>query len=155
LQGEATPLNLQKAWRVAYVIGLLIAVAWPLALQLMLGTAIRPMAGALGATVRELGYTFTGLTFAAALFITWRSGKVRARFKDLAPGARPGTVLRETVLYAALCELSAVYGILYFALGGVEAERHARAFLALAPIMFLVFTPRLGAWLEAAGEAEA
>lgn len=154
MEGRTPIPTVEKAWRIAYGIGLFIAVAWPLALQLMLGTAIRPMAGALGATVRELGYTFTGLTFAAALFITWRSGRVRAGFKALPETARPGTVLRETVLYAALCELSAVYGILYFALGGPEAERHARAFLALAPIMFLVFTPRLGAWLEAAGEAE-
>lgn len=144
--------SITRAWRLAYGIGLFICVAWPLVLQLMLGTVIRPGADAPGAAARELGYTFTGLTFAAALFITWRSGKAKAGLPALPPQARPGAVLRETVIYAALCELSALYGLATYALGGSLAERYARSFIALATVMFFVFVPRLRAWLEAAGE---
>ncbi|BDU77660.1 hypothetical protein [Mesoterricola sediminis] len=152
MDANGNPPSITRAWRIAYGIGLFICVAWPLFLQLMLGTVIRPGAEAPGGVARELGYTFTGLTFAAAIFITWRSGKARAGLAALPPQARPGAVLRETVLYAALCELSALYGLATYALGGNLAERYARSFIALATVMFFVFVPRLQAWLEAAGE---
>jgi hypothetical protein len=61
-------------------------------------------------------------------------------------------VIRETILYAALFELSSFYGIVYYALGGPLAERYARSFIALTTIMFFVFVPRFQAWREAAEE---
>ena len=143
--------SLSKAFRLAYALGLALCLAWPLVLQLMLGTAIAPGSAPPGGVVAELGYTFTGLTFGAALFVTWRWGRVRASFASVPPPRRPGVLIRETLLYAALFELSALYGLVYYALGGPLAERHARAFIALSTIMFFVFVPRLQAWRDAAG----
>lgn len=148
---DPTP-SLAKAFRIAYALGLLICVGWPLLLQLMLGTAIRPGAAPPDGVARQLGYTFTGLTFAAAFFVTWRWSRVRREFGTLGEAQRPGTVIRETLLYAALFELSSLYGIVYYALGGPLAERYARSFIAITTVMFFVFVPRFQAWREAAEE---
>lgn len=146
---------LARAFRLAYGLGLALCVGWPLVLQLLLGTAIRrPADLPPGDTVAQLGYTFTGLTFAAAAFVTWRWGRTRRAFRTLEPAQRPRRILRETLAYAALFELSACYGLVYYALGGPGAERHARAFIALASVMFFVFVPRFDAWREAAEEEQ-
>ena len=142
--------TLDKAFRWAYPAGLLLCVAWPLALQLMLGTVIRQGVLPPGGVAQQLGYTFSGLTFLIALFITWRWSKVRAAFPATPAPARPGILLRETLLYAALLELTSLFGILYYALGGPLAERYSRSFIALSTVMFFVFVPRLDAWRQAA-----
>jgi hypothetical protein len=152
VENSDTSPSLTKAFRIAYVIGLFICVAWPLLLQLMLGTAIRPGAAPPDGVVQQLGYTFTLLTFGSAAFVTWRWGKVRGEFKDVPRASRPGRILRETILYAALFELSSFYGIIYYALGGPGAERYSRSFIALTTVMFFVFVPRFQAWRDAAGE---
>jgi len=146
--------SLAKAFRIAYTLGLFICVAWPLALQLMLGTAIRAGSAPPEGVVQQLGYTFTGLTFAAAIFVTWRWGRVREGFRALPEALRPGKVIRETILYAALFELSSLYGLMYYAMGGPGAERYARSFIALTTVMFFVFVPRFHAWSEAAQEEQ-
>jgi hypothetical protein len=143
--------TLEQGFRIAYVAGLVLCLGWPLALQLMLGTVIRrldqlPPAGA----IQQLGYTFTGLTLVIALFVTWRWGKVRAGFHRLAPERRGLALLREIILYSALFEFTSLFGVLYFALGGPEADRYARSFIALTTVMFFVFVPRLQAWRDAA-----
>lgn len=143
-------LSLTKAYRIAYSIGLALCLAWPLALQLMLGTAIHPGSLAPPGLAQQLGYSFTGLTVLAALGVTWRWGRVRAAFRRTPAEQRPAIVTRETLMYAALFELSSVYGILTYALGGPLAERYARSFIALTSIMFFVFVPRLDAWRDAA-----
>ena len=141
---------LTKAFRLGYGLGLIICVAWPLVLQLMLGTTILAGTAPPDGAVRELGYTFTGLTFASALFVTWRWGKVRKALPSVPPASRPRLVVRETLLYAAVLELSSLYGLLYYALGGLP--RFARAFIALTTLMFFIFVPRIQAWRDAAGE---
>lgn len=143
-------LTLTRAFRLSYGLGLVICVAWPLALQLMLGTAILQTAKPPAGVVQQLGYSFTGLTLLSALFVTWRWGKVRAAFRATPASDQPRTLLRETVIYAALFELTSVYGVVYYALGGPLAERYARSFIALTTIMFFVFVPRLQAWVDAA-----
>ena len=142
--------GLTRSFRVAYPVGLVLCLGWPLALQLMLGTVILPGLQPPGGVVQELGYTFTGLTFASACWVTWRWGRIRAGFKAVDPGRRGRVLLREVLVYSALFELSSLYGILYFALGGPQAERFARGFIALSTIMFFVFVPRLQAWRDAA-----
>ena len=146
---ELTPL--ERSYRRAYPVGLALCLAWPLALQLMLGTTIRRIALAPPeGVIQQLGYTFTGLTVAIALFITWRWGRIKTAFKGLRP-ERQGTVLtREILLYSALMEFTSLFGVLYFALGGPKADQYARGFLALTTIMFFVFVPRLQAWRSAA-----
>ena len=144
--------SLAKAFRTGYGLGLLICVAWPLVLQLLLGTAIKAASAPPDGVVRQLGYTFTGLTFAAALFVTWRWQRVRKAFAATAPADQPGVVVRETILYAALFELSSLYGLIYYSLGGPLAERYSRSFIALTTVMFFIFVPRFNAWREAAQE---
>jgi len=140
---------LARGFRFAYPAGLVICVAWPLALQLLLGAAIHRIPGpAPSGVVLQLGYTFTGLSFACAFFITWRWGKVRAGFRRIPAQRQSLVMVREIILYSALCELSALFGVLYYGMGGLE--RFARGFIALASIMFFVFVPRLASWREAA-----
>jgi len=142
---------LDRGFRLAYPAGLVICVAWPLLLQLLLGTAVqRPQEQPAGGTVQQLGYTFTGLTFACACFVAWRWGRIRAGFRAVPEARRARVLIRETLLYSALFELSSLYGLCYYALGGPQAERFARGFIALTTVMFFVFVPRLRAWREAA-----
>ena len=139
-----------KAFRLAYPMGMVLCVAWPLALQLLLGTAIHRGAAAPGGVAQPLGYTFSGLTFLIALFLTWRWGQVRAAFHRQSPDQQAATLVREVIFYSALLELTSLFGIAYFALGGPMAERYSRSFVALTTVMFFVFVPRLEAWRQAA-----
>lgn len=141
---------MERGFRIAYPIGLVICVAWPLALQLMLGSAIRPGAAPPAGAIGELGYSFTGLACASAFFVTWRWRRVRAGFRAVAAERRMRVLVQETLLYSCLFELSSLFGLLYYALGGPMAERYSRGFIALTTIMFFVFVPRLQAWREAA-----
>lgn len=145
---EAPPA-LRRTFRLAYGLGALLCVVWPLALQGLLGSFLQP--GGLGpsAMLEDLGYTFTGLVFLGALLVHWRSRKVRAGFAVLAERSRPRVMAKEILLYSAIFELSALFGLLYQGLGGPGAERYARTYIALAPVMFLVFVPRLAAWQRA------
>ena len=143
---------LARAFRPAYGAGLVLCLAWPLALQALLGTVVQPGAGPDGELLLQLGYTFTGLVCAAGLFMARRWARVRAGFAALPPGLRPRVLVREILVFAALCECSALFGLVYYVLGGPQAERYARGFLALTPVMFFVFVPRLGAWRHAANE---
>jgi hypothetical protein len=68
----------------------------------------------------------------------------------VAAGRRARVLVQETVLYSCLFELSSLFGLIYFALGGPMAERYSRGFIALTTVMFFVFVPRLQAWREAA-----
>jgi uncharacterized membrane protein YidH (DUF202 family) len=146
---DDTPLPLAKAFRTAYPVGLFLCVAWPLALQLMLGTIIRRGATPPGGVAQQLGYTFSGLTMLLAFYVTWRWDRTRKSFRAAGP-AQPAILLRETLLYAALLEFTSVFGVLYYALGGPLAERYSRSFIALTTVMFFVFVPRLDAWRRAA-----
>ena len=146
---ERSPL--ERGFRIAYPIGLVICLAWPLALQAMLGSAIHPTPFPAAEAVQQLGYTFTGLTCAGALFVTWRWSRIRTGFSKRPADRQRRTVVREILLYSALFECSSLFGLLYYALGGPQAERYSRGFIALTPIMFFVFVPRLQAWRAAAG----
>jgi hypothetical protein len=140
---------LLRAFQKAYGLGLVLCVCWPLVLQLLLGPIIRPGQNAPQGVIQQLGYTFTGLTFLAAAFVTWRSLKIRNGFQALAPERRPRVLFREVLFYSALFELSCFYGILYWALVGGEANRYARSFIMLTSLMFFFFVPRWGAWKDA------
>lgn len=143
-------LDLARSFRLAYGTGLALCVAGPLALQALLGAFPAPRPG--GEAVLQLGYTFTGLVCAATLFLVRRWTRVRSGFAAVPPGQRPRLLAREVLAYAALCAPSALFGLAYYAMGGPQAERYARGFLALTPAMFLVFVPRLRAWRQAAHE---
>jgi hypothetical protein len=144
------PAAFRRTFLLAYGMGLLLCVVWPLVLLGLLGTVLQPGILGLGWLGEELGYTFTGLVVLSALFVRWRSGKVRAGFAALDEAQRRRVMALEILLYSAIFELSALFGLLYHELGGPQAERYARSFIALATVMFLMFVPRLGAWQRAA-----
>ena len=138
---------LQPAYRQARVVGLFICVAWPLLLMVLVATgAVQPGTAPMTGPARQIGYTFTGLVFLSAMWVTWRSGKVLKGFRDLEPERRPRVVWRESLVYAALFELSSLWGLLYWMMVGQAAARYVGAFMALTPIMFLFFVPRFHAW---------
>lgn len=135
------------AYKRARVAGLVICVAWPLLLMVMVATgAVKPGNAPMTGAAKQIGYTFTGLVFLAAAWVTWRSGKVLKGFRDLAPESRPGVVFRESLIYAAVFETSSLWGLLYWMMVGTAAARYVGTFMALTPIMFLFFVPRFYAW---------
>jgi hypothetical protein len=146
-QNHESRLTFRRSFFLAYGLGVLLCVLWPLALQGLLGTLMEP--GSLGKPLlaEDLGYTFTGLVILTALFVQWRARKVLAGFVAVEESRRSRVMALEILLYAALFELSALYGVVYQGLGG--PERYARSFIGLATVMFLVFVPRLETWRKA------
>ena len=145
---EPSP-TLRRAFLLAYGLGVVLCVIWPLILQGLVGWVIQP--GFLGPTdlAQELGYTFTGLVVLATLYVVKRSRKARSAFATVEEKRRARVMAIEILLYSALFELSALFGLVYHGLGGPQAERHARTFIALSTVMFLVFVPRFAAWRKA------
>ena len=134
--------------------------AWSLGLGLCLGTpgvlavllllkvvpaGSQPVEG----PVLQVGYLFTGLVFLSAAWVLWRSGQVLRGFGTVAEAQRPLVVLRECLLYAAVLDLSSLCGLLYWALVGSHAGRHAWGFVLLTPALFLALVPREGRWRKA------
>lgn len=134
---------------VAYGLGAALCVAWPLVLLGLTGSFLQPGLLAQAELAQDLGYTFTGLVVLAALYVVRRSRRVRQRLAQVEAAKRGRVIALETLLYSALFGLSALLGLVYLALGGPEAVRYARTFIALSPIMFLLFVPRLSAWRNA------
>jgi len=99
----------------------------------------------------QLGHIFTGLVFLSAAWVLWRKGTVLKAFHQVLEAHRAGVVLRETLLYAALFELSSLYGLVYWLLVGRYAARHVFGFIILSPLLFLALAPWRRHWLEAAG----
>lgn len=97
----------------------------------------------------QIGYIFTGLVFLSAAWVLWRRGVMLRTFRQIPEPSRPGLVRRETLLYAALFELSSFYGLVYWLLVGRHAARHVFGFIILAPLLFLALAPRLGHWVKA------
>lgn len=145
--------DLARSFRLAYAAGLVLCVVGPLLLQLLLGGLGPDRPGAPGLRdplVEQLGYTFTGLTCACALALRWRWRRTRSGFRALPVPLRGRVMIREILFYSALCAFSALAGLLFYGLGGLE--RFARGFIALTVLMFFSFVPRLATWRAAAGE---
>ncbi len=153
-EGPAAPDDGLEALRLAhrrgYGLGLLLCLGGPLVLQGLLGRAI-PAGSSDPAAVQEIGYTFTGLTFLAAALALGRRGRVLARFRELAPPARPRAVAREPLRVAALAAPCALWGVLYWGLVGGAPNAYARSFIALTALFYLGFAPRWPAWRRALG----
>ena len=99
--------------------------------------------------VLQIGHAFTGLVFLSTAWVVWRRGAMLRGFHQVPAAERPRVLLRESVLYAALFELSCLYGLVYWLLVGRQAGRHVAGFILLAPLLFLAFVPGLGRWVEA------
>lgn len=146
--------GLQKPFRLAYGLGAILCVVWPLMLQVLIGNVLKP--GLFGPTelAQDLGYTFTGLVTLCALYVVRRSKRTLHTFAQIETTRRGRVMALEILLYSALFELSALFGWIYLGMGGPEASRYARTFIALSPIMFLIFVPRLPAWKAALSSKE-
>lgn len=149
---QATSPAFRRAFFLSYGLGLSLCVIWPLVLQGLLGSALQPGIFGTPELAEDLGYTFTGLVVLSALFVRWRSRKVRAGFAALHEFRRARVMALEILLYSAIFELSALFGLIYHGMGGPQAERYARSFIGLSTVMFLVFVPRLAAWRLASKE---
>ncbi|MBS1783914.1 MAG: hypothetical protein JST24_00640 [Acidobacteria bacterium] len=140
-------LALLPAYKRARLVGLIICVAWPLLLMVMVATGtVKPGTAPLVGPAKQIGYTFTALVCIAAAWVTWRSGKVLKGFRELPAEERPRVVMRESVIYAAIFETSSLWGLLYWMMVGQNAARFVGTFMALTPLMFFLFVPRLHAW---------
>ena len=127
-----------------YAWGAALCVALPLALQAALGPLVPPGGNPAGETLLQIGYTFTALS---ALCLALAARRLR---RARAAGPSEARVILPASLLILCC---AAFGCLYWALGGRTVERHARTFLALSPIGFLLFVPRPGTWTERAPPA--
>jgi hypothetical protein len=141
---------LRRAHRRARLVGGALCLGTPaLITGLILAGVIPPGTNPAEGPSLQLGQGFTGLVFLATAWVLWRRGLVLGRFAQMAPSARPGVLLRESILYAALFELSSLLGLGYWLLVGHHAARHVAGFLLLTPMLYLAFTPSLRRWLEA------
>lgn len=147
------PEDLRAVHRKARAVGLACCIAGPLVLLGLAATGVlAPGTNAVAGLSQQVGYTFTGLVFLAAAWMTWRKGRILRSFGSLAPGVQPRILLRESLLYTALSATSALWGTLYWMLVGWNAIRHVLAFLLLTPAMFLFLVPDLGTWVRALKE---
>lgn len=146
---DDTPLR--RAFWQGYGTGLVVAVAWPLLLQLtLLGWLKAPPPLLQGEGLHQVGYAFTGLTLLGSMLVVMRFRTLRRDLPRVPEPLRPGRLRGELFLAAGLCAATALLGLFYFALGGAETLRHARGFLLIAPLQFLGLVPRLATWRVAA-----
>lgn len=143
------PRSPARALTAAYGIGAAACVALPLALQVGLARLIPAGHAPAGETVRQIGYLFTGLSILTLASAARRLRK--ARREALGPAAAVRQILSGSLMLLSC----ALFGCLYWALGGRGVERHARTFLALTPAGFLLFVPRPSRWPDRSGQSRA
>jgi hypothetical protein len=143
---------LVAAVKKARILGLVLCLAWPLTLMAMISAgAIAPGTLRAEGWVQQVGYTFSGASLLAAGYATWRTGGLMKGFRNLPAELRPRVAFRTSLGFAILFLLSSFYGLVYWRLVGRNAFHHVLFFVALSPVMFILFTPRLNHWLEALG----
>lgn len=143
------PGHLRTACRQARLVGLALCVGTPILVgALILSGLVPPGSHPPEGTYLQVGHLFTGLVFFSAAWVLWRRGAVLKAFPGIPAPQQAGVVLRETLLYAALFELSSLYGLVYWLLVGTYAPRHVFGFIVLSPLLFLAFAPRLHHWAK-------
>ena len=143
------PEPLCTACRLAYLAGLALCLGTPILVgALILSGLVPPGNHPPEGTYLQVGHLFTGLVFFSAAWVLWRRGAVLKAFPGVPAPQQAGVILRETLLYAALFELSSLYGLVYWLLVGTYAARHVFGFIVLSPLLFLAFTPRLRHWAK-------
>lgn len=147
-------LSLDRAFRIAYMVGVFICIFCPIILQLTLNEMINPIPDLSIAIVHSIGYSFTGLILICILAINLRWKRIRSDFSSTTKDQQGIILLRETVLYSIVFGLSSFFGVTYYLLGGTPVKLFARNFITLTPIMFFLFVPRLHAWRKAADNSQ-
>ncbi len=147
MTGATEPLR--SAHRMGYLMGLVLCFGTPgLIGALVLSGMVPGGSQDLEGVHQQVGYLFTGLVFLAAAWVWWRSGRMLSDFKDLPEAERPAKVLRETLLYAAIFEISSLCGLIYWVLVGHRATRHVWGFILLTPLLFLTLVPGYDRWVK-------
>lgn len=82
--------------------------------------------------IEDIGVMLTSLT-AVAGFVLWRWGKSKKK-----PEHTNISRWIARLLQAALAMIPVLFGCLYFHLAGKQSERHARTFVSLPPLMYLL-----------------
>jgi len=138
---------LRSSHRRAYVLGLALCLGTPsLLAALFLSGALPPGQQAPEGIFQQLGYLFTGVVFLSGAWGWNRRARVLRGFGALPRDRRPALILRETLSFALLCELSSLCGLVYWMLMGAQAARHAWGFLLLSPLLFAALVPRFDHW---------
>lgn len=141
---------LRPAHRLAYGLGLALCLGTPgLIAVLLLTGRIPPGARVPVGIYQDLGYLFTGLVFLSAAWVWWRSGQALRHCKHLSGRQRTSFVFRESILYAAVVEVSSLLGLVYWSLVGSYAARHAWGFIILTPVLFAALVPKFDRWEKA------
>ncbi|WP_005033582.1 hypothetical protein [Holophaga foetida] len=145
---ETNPENqsLHQARRWPYAFGLVVCVLWPLALELLL-TRLPQGEPSDPAAVQTLGHTFTGLTFLAAAYVFWRIRRAKGALAGQSLPSRIASLRRETLLASIIFGACSLLGPLYFGAAGSSGTRHARSYIAVVPVMFFAFSPRVRNWV--------
>lgn len=142
--------DLRTRHRTAYGLGLALCLGTPgLIAMLLLSGAIPPGIQAPEGFYQDLGYLFTGLVFLASAWVWWRSGQALRAFRALPREQQAAFVLRESLIYAAVFEVSSLLGLVYWSLVGSHAARHAWGFIVLTPVLFAALMPRYERWEKA------
>jgi len=141
--------SLDDAFRIAYAIGLFMCLCCPIILFLYLDVIITPIQILSCETVQNLGYTLTGIITFCTLAVNSRWRLIRSNFSNITKNKQGTILLRETILYSMVFGLSSLFGTTYYLFGGIPVKQFARNFIALTPIMFFLFVPRLYAWRKA------
>ncbi len=142
--------ELRARHRTAYGLGLALCFGTPgLIAMLILSGVVPPGTQAPLGFYQDLGYLFTGVVFLSAAWVWWRSGRALRAFRTLPESQRAAFVLSESLLYAAAFESSSLLGLVYWALVGSHAARHAWGFIVLTPVLFAVLVPRCDRWEKA------
>jgi hypothetical protein len=129
--------------------GLALCVGTPsLIAVLLLARVVAPGAEPVEGVLQQVGYLFTGIVFLSAAWVWGRRGRMLRDFNAIPEAQRPGLVLREGLLYAAVFEASSLCGLAYWMLVGAHAARHAWGFILLTPVLFLTLVPRYRRWTE-------
>ncbi|HJV39293.1 MAG TPA: hypothetical protein VJ528_10675 [Geothrix sp.] len=143
------PEHLRTACRQARLVGLALCLGTPILIGALILSGLVPAGNhPPEGTYLQVGHLFTGLVFFSAAWVLWRRGAVLKAFPEVPVSLQTGVVLRETLIYAALFELSSLYGLVYWLLVGAHAARHVFGFIVLSPLLFLAFAPRLRHWAK-------
>lgn len=131
----------------AYALGLVASLLVALAGQ---GLLHKVAAGTQPASsVQDIGYAFTGLSLLGA-FGLWRLG--RGALAASALKASPALARTVYLWFAAASLVALGFGLLYWGMGGAAVERHARTYIALGPLAYLLLAPRPRRWTAGRGD---
>ena len=98
--------------------------------------------------IQDFGYSFTGICLLGGFMLARRARNAPDRIPAQEPENLRRIVWREYLGVAFMCMLSALFGAIYWGLGGRPVERHARTFIALGPAAYLALAPRPSRWRD-------